>query len=215
LTLPARALPRDETEPLDAGLRRLHVTVSKRLLDKMDQARHGLSHVLPGATSEQVLEAALDLLLEKQARAKALVRRPRANTMSTAIPTPTPTSTSTSTATPTATPTATATATPTATATRVRPHIPAAVEREVRLRDGDRCQFPLDAGGVCGSTWQVELDHLVPLALGGETSVANLRCACAFHNRFAAREALGPALTSTARRRLTPSAAPPRAPPPR
>jgi len=67
------------------------------------------------------------------------------------------------------------------------------VEREVRLRDGDRCQFPLDGGGVCGSTWQVQLDHLVPVALGGESTLANLRCACARHNRYAARLALGEA----------------------
>jgi len=79
----------------------------------------------------------------------------------------------------------------TPTASRVRPHVSAAIEREVRLRDGNRCQFPLDAGGVCGSTWQVELDHVVPLALGGETSAANLRCACRRHNQLAAAEALG------------------------
>jgi 5-methylcytosine-specific restriction endonuclease McrA len=98
---------------------------------------------------EQVLEAALDLLLEKQARRKALVKRPRAPHAS-----PAPTSTDS------------------------RPDIPAAVEREVRLRDGDRCQWPLDAGGECGSTWQVELDHIRPEALGGSTEIANLRCAC-------------------------------------
>ncbi|HET8734355.1 MAG TPA: HNH endonuclease signature motif containing protein, partial [Anaeromyxobacteraceae bacterium] len=63
----------------------------------------------------------------------------------------------------------------------------------VRLRDGDRCQFPLDAGGVCGSTWMVELDHVVPVALGGEPSAANLRCLCRKHNQAAALEALGPA----------------------
>jgi 5-methylcytosine-specific restriction endonuclease McrA len=158
-THPARALPRDDAEPLDADLRRLHVTVSRRLLDKLDRARHGLSHVLPGATTEQVLEAALDLLLERQARAKALVRRPR----SVRAPEPAP-------------------ADPRA--------IPAAVEREVRLRDGDRCAVPLDAGGVCGSTWQVELDHLTPVALGGQATVANLRCACRRHNRLAAEWAL-------------------------
>jgi len=158
-THPARALPRDDAEPLDADLRRLHVTVSRRLLDKLDRARDGLSHALPGATTEQVLEAALDLLLERQARAKALVKRPR----------------------PARAPHA-ASADPRA--------IPAAVEREVRLRDGDRCSVPLDAGGTCGSTWQVELDHLTPVALGGQATVANLRCACRRHNRLAAERAL-------------------------
>jgi len=167
--LPPAPTPRAEVQPLTADLRRLHVTVTARFLDKVAAARDGLSHALPDATMEQVLEAALDLLLERQARAKALVRRPRA------IPTPIPTP------------------------TKARPHIPAAVEREVRVRDGNRCQFPLDAGGACNSTWQVELDHIVPLALGGETVVANLRCACRRHNQAAAVEALGHRASSSAK----------------
>lgn len=177
LTQPARARPLDECEPLDADLRRLHITVSRRLLDKVVAARDGLSHALPGATTEQVLEAALDSLLEKQARAKALVRRPRASRGS-----PPP-------------------STPTAPPTRNPRHIPAAVEREVRLRDGNRCLFPLNSGGVCGSTFLLQLDHIVPVALGGQSTVANLRCTCAFHNRYAAELALGPAVMEAGRSR--------------
>jgi 5-methylcytosine-specific restriction endonuclease McrA len=171
LTLPARA-PAAEVEPLTASLRRLHLTVSTGFLEKLAAVRTGLSHAMPHASMEQALEAALDLLLEKQARRKALVKRPRRNPTST--PTPTPSN---------------------------RPNVPAHVEREVRLRDGDRCQFPLDGGGVCSSTWQVELDHVVPVALGGETSVANLRCACRAHNKLAATRAIGPAVMASARSR--------------
>lgn len=168
-----------EIEPLTAELRRLHLTVSKGFLQKVATARTGLSHAIPRASTEQVLEAALDLLLERQARWKARVKRPRrAGKAST--PPPTPTSTQAG-----------------------RPHIPAEIEREVRLRDDDRCQFPLDIGGVCGSTWQVELDHVVPLALGGPTSAANLRCACA-HNRYAAELLLGAASGSIRRRGRSP-----------
>jgi len=71
----------------------------------------------------------------------------------------------------------------------------------VRLRDGGRCQFPLDGGGVCGSTWRIELDHILPLALGGVTTAANLRCACSFHDRYAAELALGPAVACVRRLR--------------
>jgi hypothetical protein len=63
--------PRAAVEPLTADLRRLHITVTSQFLEKVAKARTGLSHALPGATTEQVLEAALDLLLEKQARRKA------------------------------------------------------------------------------------------------------------------------------------------------
>jgi hypothetical protein len=176
--------PGSEVEPLTAGLRRLHLTVSTGFLEKLAAVRAGLSHAMPHASLEQALETALDLLLEKQARRKALVKRPRRAT----APAPAPASASSATTPPTSTPTG-------------RPDVPAHVEREVRLRDGDRCQFPLDAGGVCGSTWQVELDHIVPAALGGETTVANLRCACGPHNAIAATRILGPAVVTGARRR--------------
>ena len=70
-------LPRDDVEPLTADLRRLHVTVSREFLRELEQARDGLSHAIPNATTEQVLQAALRLLLEKQARARGLVKKPR------------------------------------------------------------------------------------------------------------------------------------------
>ena len=66
----ATPAPRVDVEPLTADLRRLHVTVSRQFLKKLGAAREGLSHAIPGATTEQVLEAALDLLIEKQARAR-------------------------------------------------------------------------------------------------------------------------------------------------
>jgi len=157
--------PAVSVEPLTADLRRLHITVSRRFLEKVARARAGLSHAIPHATTEQVLEAALDLLLEQQARRKAQVKNPRKALPASKAAAPTP--------------------------TWARPPVSAAVERAVRLRDGDRCQYPLDAGGTCGSTWQVELDHLLPVALGGDSTVANLRCCCRIHNRAAAEKALG------------------------
>jgi hypothetical protein len=60
--------------PTCAGL---HVTVSRQLLKKLEAAQTGLGHAIPGATMEQVIEAALDLLLERQARARGQVKRPR------------------------------------------------------------------------------------------------------------------------------------------
>ena len=161
------------------------MTVSARFLRKLAAARDGLSHAQPGATTEQVLEAALDLLLERQARRQALVKRPRA--------TPGKTSAVTGVS------EQAAALVPARALVNART-IPAAVEREVRLRDGNRCQYPLDAGGVCGATYQVQLDHEQPVALGGSTTVANLRCVCARHNRRAADLELGSAVMAAARR---------------
>ncbi len=161
--LPRSATPMrqpDEAEPLTAELRRFHTTVSKRFLAKLAAARDALSHSHPGADTETVLEAALDLLLAANDEKKGLVKKPRAAP-----------------ARPSASPR----------------HIPAEVKRAVWTRDGKCCRWPLASGGVCGSTTRLELDHIVPVARGGASTVANLRVTCRFHNQRAARLAFGDA----------------------
>ncbi len=156
------APPRPEAVPLTADLRRLHVTVSKGFLAKVEAARSALSHSQPGASLEDVLEAGLDLILARETKKRALVARPR----------PAP-------------PVAATSASPR--------HVPAQVRRAVWERDGGRCSWPLDAGGVCGSTLRLQLDHVVPVALGGASTIENLRVTCSFHNDLAARQAFGDA----------------------
>jgi hypothetical protein len=65
-------------EPLTRETSRVHVTVSRAFLKKLESARDALSHSHPGAGVEEILEAGLDLLLERDAKRKALVKRPRA-----------------------------------------------------------------------------------------------------------------------------------------
>jgi 5-methylcytosine-specific restriction endonuclease McrA len=72
-----------------------------------------------------------------------------------------------------------------------RAAIPAAVKRAVWARDQGRCTWPLDAGGCCGSTRRLELDHIIPWADWGGDQEANLRLTCAAHNRLAARQVFG------------------------
>ena len=66
-----------KVEPLTANESRIHMTVSAQFLTKLEAARRGQGHVHPGATKEQVIEAALDLLLAKQASRRAEVKRPQ------------------------------------------------------------------------------------------------------------------------------------------
>ena len=168
-------------------------------MKKLEAAREGLSHSIRGATMEQVLEAALDLLLEKQARARGQVKRPR-----TTLATPRPGAAQGATSArareaPLSSerlPTEPTPADPPVTGpvhrrTGPREAIPAAVRRAVWERDGGRCSWPLDGGGCCGSTHRLELDHVIPWARGGESTVANLRLVCARHNQLAARRVFG------------------------
>ena len=68
-------------------------------------------------------------------------------------------------------------------------YIPAAVRREVWRRDGGCCSYvDPHSGRRCGSRFLLQLDHIVPFALGGSAEPANLRVHCAAHNRFRHRE---------------------------
>jgi len=70
-------------------------------------------------------------------------------------------------------------------------HIPAAVKRAVRKRDGGRCTFVSDDGRRCAARDMLEFDHLEPVARGGEATAANVRLMCRAHNQHAAERAFG------------------------
>jgi hypothetical protein len=60
--------------------------------------------------------------------------------------------------------------------------IPAAVRREVWARDEGCCSWKAKDGRRCGSRWKLEIDHIVPVALGGTATADNLRLLCRAHN---------------------------------
>jgi hypothetical protein len=79
--------------------------------------------------------------------------------------------------------------------------VPAHVRRAVFERDGGRCQFPLASGGICGSTYRVQLGHLTPRARGGTPTIENLRCECEVHNQHQADRDFGERFMAQFRRR--------------
>ena len=68
--------------------------------------------------------------------------------------------------------------------------IPAAVRRQVWERDRGCCSY-VDGGSGrrCGSRHLLEIDHVVPYALGGGAELDNLRLLCAAHHRHRHRHA--------------------------
>ena len=64
-------------------------------------------------------------------------------------------------------------------------YIPVAVKREVWRRDQGRCSYvDRHSGRRCGSRYRLEIDHIVPFALGGPTDLVNLRVRCRAHHRL-------------------------------
>ncbi len=71
-------------------------------------------------------------------------------------------------------------------------YISVQVKREVWQRDKGRCTFvnPLSKK-CCSSKHGLELDHVHPHALGGETTIENLRLRCRTHNQLLALQSFG------------------------
>jgi hypothetical protein len=70
-------------------------------------------------------------------------------------------------------------------------YIPAEVRRAVWQRDSGRCTFVGSGGKRCDAQDSVEFDHVVPVARGGEPTVANVRLCCRAHNQYEAERVLG------------------------
>ncbi|WP_408629107.1 HNH endonuclease [Anaeromyxobacter terrae] len=69
--------------------------------------------------------------------------------------------------------------------------IPAIVRRAVWKHDGGRCAWVGPDGRRCNSRWKLELDHIRPVALGGPSTIDNLRLACRAHNLLHAERTFG------------------------
>ena len=70
-------------------------------------------------------------------------------------------------------------------------HIPAAVRRAVRERDGDRCRYVDGKGRPCSERKRLEYHHRHPFGLGGDHSAKNIRLMCRTHNEYLAEHDYG------------------------
>jgi hypothetical protein len=156
----------DTAEPLDAERVRLHVTVSRRLLAKVEALKEDLARGGPALSSAAVLEACVDLMWARRDRRRGLVVKPSA------------------------------------TVRRSKPGaVPAHVRRTAWLRAGGRCEWKFESGERCGCETRLEVDHVVPRARGGPSTIDNVRILCRSHNDLAARLAFGDAWMDRFRKR--------------
>ncbi|UPT75160.1 MAG: HNH endonuclease [Elusimicrobiota bacterium] len=72
--------------------------------------------------------------------------------------------------------------------------IPSSVSAIVWRRDKGRCVYRAETGRECGARAGLEIDHIVPWALGGRSDKpGNLRLLCRSHNQLEARRLFGDA----------------------
>jgi 5-methylcytosine-specific restriction endonuclease McrA len=162
---PSRVVPLSETRF------KVQLTASAELKAKLERAQDLMRHRNPSGDLAVVLDAAMDVLLERLERERlAKTSRPRQTTRHAEV-------TSTD-----------------ADSDRAKARsIPRAVRREVFARDGEQCAFVNESGERCPSRGFLELDHVQSRALGGSDAASNLRVLCRAHNRLHAEEVFGKA----------------------
>jgi hypothetical protein len=70
-----------------------------------------------------------------------------------------------------------------------RKSIKITTRRALNQKANNCCEFVSpQTGKVCGGTYQLQIDHRVPLALGGSNKIENLRVLCRTHNLSEARK---------------------------
>ncbi|ABS27236.1 HNH endonuclease [Anaeromyxobacter sp. Fw109-5] len=163
---PPRPKPRAETRAVSESDWSLRVTIDRGCKEDLETLTALLSHKIPDGDLAAVLREAIRCAIEKHGRRKGAVA-PQRQRGTDREPRPSAES-----------------AAPTST-------IPAIVRREVWKRDGGRCAWVAPDGRRCNSRWQLELDHIHPQALGGPSTVENLRVACKSHNLLHAEQTYG------------------------
>jgi 5-methylcytosine-specific restriction endonuclease McrA len=142
----------------------LRVTIDRACKEDLDTLKSLLAHKVPDGDLAAVLHDAIRCAIEKHGKRKGAVAPARKANRSAA---------------------------PVARRTDSTSAIPAEVWREVWTRDGGRCAWIAADGRRCNSRWKLELDHIHPAALGGPSTIENLRIACRPHNLLHAEQTYG------------------------
>jgi len=165
--------------PLGSARYKVQFTAPEELHAKLLRARELLRHRIPSGDLAQVMDLALEALLEKLEKQKfAATSRPRRQAKPRRPMGPAQVGMSQQ-----------VEASP-----ALSRAIPAAVRRAVWERDGGRCAFIGASGRLCGEAGFVEFHHRVPFEGGGEATVENIALRCRAHNQYEARLDFGPDL---------------------
>ncbi len=180
-------------EPLSVDRYGVHFTADGEFRDLLDAARALASHRLPAGNIAELMKLALKAFIQDAEKRRFAVgrkpRRSRARVEGPAAETPLHSPGESDAVAPTSQVDLTLSGPPDA--SRMSRHVPAAVAREVYVRDEGRCSFVSADGRRCNCRVFLELDHAEPWAVGGAPTPVNLRLRCRAHNLLHARRYYG------------------------
>jgi 5-methylcytosine-specific restriction endonuclease McrA len=151
----------------------LTIKLSQIQLEKLKKAQAILSHSYPNGNYSDIIEAMCEKVIEKK---EAAPKGPRKDSK---IP---------ATAITTKVTAVTAATSPTKTKTSFRAFIPTATQKYVSHKAQHCCEYvSTETKRRCGTRYQLQIDHRIPLAKGGGNNPENLRLLCRTHNLAEAR----------------------------
>ena len=155
------SLPIPVVEPLAPGRYKVQFTASARLHEKLERLQALMRSRVPEGDLAAIIEVAVTEKLERL-EARRFAATSRPRKSS-----------------------------PAGVASPASRHIPAAVRRAVRERDGSRCCYVDASGRRCEERYRLEYHHLHPFAFGGGHRPDGIRLMCRAHNTLRAEHDYG------------------------
>ena len=160
--------------PLSPTSFKYEVTLSKAAHDKLEYAKSLLGHAVPSGDLPEIIERAIDALIEKLEQSK-LGKRSRTRPVARRK-----------------------TSKPRESNER---YITPQVRQVVWKRDGGRCTYVGTRHRRCEAQSRLEFDHVLSFARGGLSTAENLRLRCRRHNQLEAERTYGVAFMKGKRER--------------
>jgi hypothetical protein len=168
------AAPPTLIQPLAPDRYHVHFTASASLRDKLRRAQDLLRHAIPTGDPAEVIERALDVLIEDLVKQKyAVTDSPRARRGAMRE-------------------SGRVQGSELVQGSRRSRHIPAEVRRAALARDGDRCAYIAPDGRRCDERGFLEFHHVKPFAADGPATIGNIELRCRAHNAYEAERYFGP-----------------------
>ena len=157
---PTASTHRPAVKPLASDRYEIRFTATAATRDKLKVAQDLLRHAIPNGDVAAIFDRALSELIEAHSRRKmAVVRRPKKARAVSAGARP---------------------------AVENSRNVAAEVKRIVWVRDAGRCAFVGASGHRCSERAFLEYHHVVPYAVGGQATIANIQLRCRAHNGYEA-----------------------------
>lgn len=138
-------------------------TGSAALRKKLERAQQILRHKYPLGKLEEIIDEALEVLLDKKDPERRIARKKKYGPLQKAR------------------------------ASSFSRRIPQSIKDQVWLRDQGQCQYVSPEGKRCGERTWLEFDHIQPWSRGGTSDeMQNIRLLCRTHNQWRAENQLTP-----------------------